>query len=264
MKEFGILLFGHTRPLYLVDILESLQKQNALQYVNVWLDGHQGLPELKAKTEQVYTVVSKYPVAKIYRHNGNLGFRKLILQALSASVQEFKYIMVLEDDCFPSRNAVNVFREELGKIDSCPDIFSIYGHPFLVKAEKDTCTRFQGWGWGTVNTKLKQYLDRLIDCYFMTEEKYLQFVGKELNDNVRSRLDVTPPRLPSLTLQRFYAWDETLALLTAIDGMVHKKTPVRTIYNFGIGSDASRFKEPRWYIKPPFNMVRHEDIWNYF
>jgi len=263
-KEFGILLFGFSRPLYIADVLQSLEKQGALQYVDVWLDGHQGSPDLKAKVELVHEVVSKFPVNKIYKHNGNLGFRKLVLQALSEASAKYDHIMILEDDCFPTHDAVEVFKRELKKIEYEPDTFSIYGHPFLVDAESETCARFQGWGWGTTSAKLEPFLKQLVDCYSLTEERYLSFVKEVFTEEVKSKIDITPPRLPSHTLPRFFAWDETLGLLTALAGKTHKKTPSRTIYNFGACQDSSRFKNVEWYVKPPFNMVSHENIWDYY
>lgn len=263
-KPFGILVFGHARPLHLADVLESLCRQHALQYVHVWLDGHQGQPDIKYKTELVADVVSKYDVAEVIRHNGNLGFRKLILQAFTYAVQKFDSFLVLEDDCFPTANAVTEFRDSLDDIAKNSDVFSVYGHPFLMAEEAGCCTRFQGWGWGTTSDKLRPYLDKLIDCYSLTEERYLEFVRSCLSEEVIQRLDVTPPRLATHTLTKFFAWDETLALLTALDGKVHRLTPTRTIYNFGASEDSSRFKNVDWYRKPPFNMVPHSEVWEYF
>jgi hypothetical protein len=263
-KDFGILVFGFSRPLYIADVLTSLEKQGALEYVDVWIDGHQGNPDVKLKVDLVKEVVSKFAVNKIYNHNGNLGFRKLLLQALSEATAKYKHIMILEDDCFPTRHAVEVFKLELKIIENEPDVFSIYGHPFLVEAEGETCPRFQGWGWGTTSEKLKPFLKQLIDCYSLTEERYLSFVEEVLTDEVKSRIDVTPLRQPSETLTKFFAWDETLGLLTALAGKVHKKTSVRTIYNCGACQDSSRFKYVEWYLKPPFNMVHHNKIWDYF
>lgn len=263
-KEFGILLFGFSRPLYIADVLQSLEKQGALEYVDVWIDGHQGNPELKAKVEMVSRVVDKFSVNRVYRHNGNLGFRKLMLQALSNAVNSYEHIMILEDDCFPSRNAVKIFKEEIRAIEDKPNIFSVYGHPFLVDAEKETCPRFQGWGWGTTSNKLRPFLEQLIDCYSLSESAYLSFIEEVLTDDVKLKIDVTPPRLPSHTLTKFFAWDETLGLLTALAGKEHKLTSERTIYNCGACKDSSRFKNVGWYMKPPFNMVSHDEIWNYF
>lgn len=265
MDDFGILVFGHSRPLHIADVLESLDRQGAIGSVQVWIDGHQGVPDLKHSTDLVAEVVSRYPIAGVRRHNGMLGFRKLILHALLEATARFRHLLILEDDCFPTRNAVASFREQLAAVEGDDTVFSVYGHPFLVDAESGgTCSRFQGWGWGTTADKLRPYLERLIDCYSMPEAEYLAFVEASLTPAVLARLDVTPPRLPSTTLRNFFAWDETLALLTAMDNKIHKLTPERTIYNFGGGLDGSRFKSVDWYRCPPFNMIALDEVWDYF
>ncbi len=264
MKEFGILLFGFSRPLFIADVLMSLDKQDALKYTNIWLDGHQGDGYLKIKTDQVHNIVKNFDVENIYKHQGNIGFRKIMLQALSVAVNQYEKIMVLEDDCFPTRDAVQIFNDDLDKIKTNPEIFSIYGHPFLMGEINGLCTRFQGWGWGTTSEKLRPILKQLIDCYSRTEYDYINYVNSVLTEDIIKRLDITPPRLPTKTLKKFFAWDETTSLLTALAGMKHKTTNPRTIYNFGVSSDSSRFYDISAYRKPPYNMVPHEDVWKYF
>ena len=264
MHKFGILLFGYIRSNHIGVVLESLKKQNALKYVDVWLDGHQGVRDIRLKCQEVREVVSRYSVNNVYAHNGALGFRKLILQALSKSLSEYDHLMILEDDCFPNREAVEIFQSELIEIVSRDEIFSVYGSPFLVPEESETCTRFQGWGWGTTSKKMEPYLEQLIKCYSMTEEMYLNFTNSVLKKEIIEKLDITYPREPTRTLSRFFAWDETLALLTALEGKVHKKTTKRTIYNFGASGDSMRFKDEKGYLDPPYNMVKYDEIWNYY
>ena len=264
MEEFGIIVYGHSRPLHIADVLESLQKQHALKYTHVWIDGHQNVSAVKQKVELVNAVVDKFPVASKRSHTGALGFRKMLLQSLIHTIQHFETFLVLEDDCFPTSDAVASFQVELSKIRDQPEIFSVYGHHFLMPCEDPVCTRFQGWGWGTTSEKLKPILEQLIQLYSVTEEEYLAYVRSVLTDEIIDRLDVTPPRLPTACLTRFFAWDETVALLAALARMVHKKTPKRTIYNCGIGGDSSRFKSNEMFFKPPFNIVPHEKIWQYY
>jgi hypothetical protein len=259
-----ILVFGHTRPLYIADVLESLERQGAIAHVDVWLDGHQGAPDIKYKTELVKKVVSNYAVRSVKAHNGLIGFRKLILHALDQAAKNYRYVIVLEDDCFPTHDAIDVFIDELKKIEHDDKVFSVYGHPFLVPGEGETFTRFQGWGWATTSEKLKKYIAKLIYLYSLQEAEYLEFVSQSLTRDVVRRLDVTPQRQPTETLTRFFAWDETLALLTVLSDQSHKKTPKRTIYNFGASEGSSRFKDVNWFTKPPYNMVSHEEIWDFY
>ena len=193
-KAFGIILFGHTREKHLNAILESLKLQGELGCVEIWLDGHQGNPVLKAKCEKVARMVDNYDVEQVIAHNGHLNFRKLIIQSLESSIDKYRNILVLEDDCFPTRNAVSIFRTQLESIENKPEIFSVYGHHFLVDAEKENIGRFQGWGWGTNTNKLTTILPQLKACYLMQEARYLEYVEKNLTPEVIDAIDCTKGR----------------------------------------------------------------------
>lgn len=264
VTEFGILVFAHTRPLTLGDTLESLERQNALQYVDLWVDGYQGIVDLKHKVELTHRVADGYNVSVRRYHKGQLGFRKLMLLALQSAVKNYNHILFLEDDCFPTRSAVQTFRDELAQISADDSVFSVYGHPFLMAEDGGYCNRFQGWGWATTSQKLAPYVDEMISLYSISEPEYLDFVDQTLTPELMTLLDVTPPRQPSYTLRSFFAWDETLALLTARDGKRHKLTPQRTIYNCGIGNDASRFAGDDTFFNPPFNLIQPDEVWKYF
>lgn len=263
-EELGIQVFGFTRVLTLENTLESLDRQGYLDCVDLWIDGDQGNEALREKLLITQKMTKNLPVRSHNYHRGQLGFRKLILLAMQAAVQKYKYIIFLEDDCFPTKNAINQFCKELQEIEHDDEVFSVYGHPFLMNEDTGYSTRFQGWGWATTAEKLKPYLEKLIDCYSMYEPTYLEFVNNNLTPEVLARLDVTPPRLPSYTLKNFYAWDETLALLTAMDQKKHKLTSQRTIYNCGIGGDSAHFEVEQRFFIPPFNMILDTDVWEYF
>ncbi len=264
MKNLGILVFGHTRPFLLADTLKSLQLQDALKYVDVWIDGAQASPELKQRVEKTQKITESFPIKKRFFHNGQLGFRKLILLAMQHAINHYENIIFLEDDCFPTHTAVSVFMEELEAIRNNPEIFSTYGHHFGMAEDSGRCSRFQGWGWATTAEKLAPYLTKLFELYSMYEAEYLQFTEAAMTPELLARLDVTPPRLPSVTLKKFFAWDETLALLTAMDNKCHKPTSTRVIYNCGFGKDASRFRAHPILLRPPYNMISHDDVWKFF
>ncbi len=263
-EEFGIIVYGHTRINTLKSVLESLSKQDALKYTEVWLDGDQGNSELRQKINKTIEIVKLYPVKRLSVQRGNFGFRKMIIIGLLEMCSKYRDILILEDDCFPARDAVSVFREELDVIRNDPKIFSVYGHHFLVESEKDTCTRFQGWGWATTADKLEPILRQLIHCYSMSEETYMEFVKTAFTDEIKRRIDVTAPRQPSHTIMNFFAWDETICLLCALNGLVHRPTKRRVIYNCGMGNTSTHFKNIAMFRKPPFNLILEDEVWEYF
>lgn len=264
-EDFGIIVFGHTRLDALGAVLESLKRQDALKYTEVWLDGFQGNDNLERSIKKTIELVKKYPVKHLHTQSGNYGFRKMLILGLVEMCRKYRDILILEDDCFPTRDAVSEFRKELDLIRNDNGIFSVYGHHFLAESEKETCARFQGWGWATTSEKLMPMLRQLIDCYSMTEDRYLKFVNLTLTPDIRARIDITPPRQPSIVLERFFAWDETLCLLAALNNQTHRPTKTRTIYNCGMGKDSSHFKDREAFFRsPPFNLITPEEVWQYF
>ncbi|MGV6803644.1 MAG: sulfotransferase domain-containing protein [Ruegeria sp.] len=260
----GIVVFAYDRPSSLRAVLESLKLQEAIGNTHVWIDGDQGRPDKRAQLDKTAAVAQEYGVHTLHRNAGNFGFRKMILTALKKMSEQYDRLLILEDDCFPTRHAVAGFEAELDLVEQEPDIFSVYGHPFLVDGEGDRFGRFQGWGWATTVQKLRPILDELTECYMLAEEDYLAFVDDALTDDIRRRIDVTPGRNPSTTLKRFFAWDEVLGLLTARAGLWHRPSKERLIYNFGMGEGSTHFKEFERFRKPPFNLIRPDEVWQVF
>lgn len=261
---FGVAVFGHTRLACMRNMMESLARQDALSVTHVFIDGDQGGLGRRARVDAVEAVVRDYPVAGVHRQRGAFGFRKMMLLAGKAMMREFDHIVFLEDDCFPVDGAIDAFAREIDAIAGDPSIFSVYGHPFLVEAEDDYCARFQGWGWGTTREKLAPIWRRLEECYLMNEPDYLSFVRENTTDDLLARLDVTPGRQPSDVFSQFFAWDETVCLLTGLADLKHKKSDKRLIYNCGVGGEAGHFNQMQHYREPPFNMISENEVWDYF
>ncbi|MDX2308695.1 MAG: sulfotransferase domain-containing protein [Hyphomicrobium sp.] len=263
-SDFGIAIFGFNRPRLIESTLYSLAHQHALHRVHVFIDGDQGNPQKRAQTNAVEAMARKFPVKRIHRRRGNLGFRKMMIQAMRFMSDNYRSILFLEDDCFPSRDCVAVFRKELETIASVDDAFSVYGHHFRLANEGEYFGRFQPWGWATTADKLRPLMAELMQCYWMDETDYLEFTNAAMTPDIRRRLDITPNRQPSKTLKAFFAWDETLALLTALRGLKHRKTATQVVYNCGMGAFSTHFADNLAYRYPPFNMVGPEEAWKYF
>ncbi len=262
--NLGIAVFGHTRVECIRNTLESLARQDALHITHVFLDGDQGKPSLRDKIDEVYDIARAYPVAHIHNQRSGFGFRKMMLIAGRFMLENYERMLFLEDDCFPVNNAIAEFNRELDIISDDPNIFSVYGHHFLVPEEDHLFPRFQGWGWASTREKMKPVWRELQDCYLMSEEDYLQFVESKLTREISDKIDATPGRQPTTTLTKFFAWDETVCLLTALRNQMHKKSDRRLIYNCGAGLDSSHFRELAFFRKPPFNMIGVNEVWEHF
>ena len=263
-KDLGIALFGHTRKECLLNTLESLARQDALHVTHVFLDGDQGNLALRGKIDDLCEAISRYPIKQLHRQRGHFGFRKMMLTAGDYMLKNYGRMIFLEDDCFPAKGAVAEFNNELDSIEHDPRIFSVYGHHFLVDGESDAFPRFQSWGWATTREKLAPIWKELWDCFLMPEAEYLSFVGAQLEKGVGDMIDATPGRQPTDTLQKFFAWDETVCLLSAMHNQAHKPASRRLIYNCGAGLESSHFHDLQFFRDPPFNMIGVDEVWRYY
>jgi hypothetical protein len=263
-RQFGILLYTHTRTEAALTVLESLKRQGALPLVEVWMDGDQGNPAIKEKLDQAEMRISELGVDRIIRHRGNLGFRKLMLHSLMHAVIHYERFLALEDDCFPTHNAVQLFLADLDKYGDDPSVLTVYGHHFKVASERSRCSRFQGWGWASWSDKLRPFITELAYLYSIPETAYQDWVKKVITPDVVKRIDCTPPRRATDTLTKFFAWDETLCLLAALKSMWHVPTREMCVYNFGAGKGSTHFANVDWYRRPPYNMIDFKEVWNYY
>jgi FkbM family methyltransferase len=188
-----------------------------------------------------------------------------MLDGLSYMARHYEQIIVLEDDCFPTYSAIEIFKNTLAEVEDDPAIYSVYGHHFETPTEGMSLSRFQGWGWATTRKKLIPVLSQLKAMFMMSETDYLAWTASVLTPEIVAKLDVTPGRDVVHVLQRQFSWDSATALLTAISGLSHRKTPQKVIYNCGLGADSGHFREDSNFLrKPPFNMVGAEEVWQYF
>ena len=265
MAALGILVLGYRRPAALWNVLESLRRQGEIGNTRVWIDGLAHAGEWESQVRQVRALREEFETAMWTNLNGRLGIEKLMLDGLTDMIRHYEHIVILEDDCFPTADAIEVFREALNRIAADRHAYSVYGCPFDVDGEGDVFTRFQGWGWATTREKLVPVLAQLKSMFSMSETEYLAWTASCLTHEVRGRLDVTPGRNVLHVLERQFSWDSGTALLTALLNQHHCRTPKRVVYNCGAGSDAGHFREDvSHYRNPPFNMIGVDEAWQYF
>ena len=265
MKPLGILVFGHRRAAVLWNVLESLRRQDVLGCTHVWIDGIAHSPELEPKVQAVRALAREFDTASWVNCHGRLGIEKLMLDGLTEMARNYRDIVVLEDDCFPTADAIRVFSAELDRVRDDAGIYSVYGNPFGVEGEGEVFPRFQGWGWATTRDKLIPVLAQLKAMFMMSEPDYLDWTGRMLTPEMRQRLNVTGPRDVTFVLGRQFSWDSATTLLTAILGLQHRRTPHRIVYNCGAGEDAGHFRgEVDPYRGPPFNMIGADEAWQFF
>jgi hypothetical protein len=261
LADHVILVFGHTRPESLQFVLEGLKRQNALADTQVWLDGHQGFSELLPRVEACQSVERLYPEAEWIKYGSRCGHSKIFIDAVMRNCARFKFIIVLEDDCFPTPGAIDALLETLNEVDANPELFSAYGHHFGSDNEGPETTAFQCWGWGSTSEKLRPIMIEFARLWNLPEPDAVAWFRDQLTAEIRARMDVYPGRSESALLDWRFCFDAALAFLVAKQGMRNKKTKSHVIHNFGMGEWAGHFPGFQdFYLKAPFNMTARSDL----
>jgi FkbM family methyltransferase len=265
-RNLGILVFGFKRPNSLGNVLESLRLQGYSQATTVFIDGDLHRSEYSYQCNESRLLQNIYTDCKFLIYNGNYGIERLMIDGLQYAFQRFNKIIVLEDDCFPSFDAVELFNQ---KLNALPDgYFSVYGHPFGIENEEGGITRFQGWGWATTQERLGQVLPILKFLYALDEHSYLDFIAKKLEDqSLIDKLSITPPRNCIDVLKKQFTWDSAISLICADLNLLHQYTNERIIFNCGMGggTTSGHFRQEESCLRePPFNMILEEEVWQCF
>ena len=107
----------------------------------------------------------------------------------------------------------------------------------------------------------------MMRLYLLPEPDYLDFIHSTTTPSVTQKIDeFTSPRSSSNTTHKFYAWDETLTHLSALENKYHRPTPKRCIYNFGMDEHSSHFpiSNEKVLRKPPYNLISQEEVWDFY
>ena len=261
MGEYAILVFGHTRPEALQYVLEGLARQNALADTQVWVDGHQEDPDLIPFVLACQALEASYPAAQWHKHGSRCGFLKLFIDAVLTNCSQYKWLIILQDDCYPAPSAVETILAALREVENDPRIFSVYGHHFGADNEGSETTAFQCWGWGSSTAKLEPIARELLRLWTLPEKHALAWIQQNMTPEIRVRMDVFPGRSESKLLEARLCFDAAVAFLTARGGFINRRTREPVIHNFGIGARSWHFTNfSDVFLKPPFNMITRNDL----
>lgn len=266
-EDFCIALFTFNSTERSARVLESLKRSGVMRHVEVFMDGPHAIPKLARQVEANRQLIEEYRPKKINSRAGNYGFRRIMMESLLDLSSRYKKFIILEDDCFPTKDAISIFRKELDTYESDQNVLTVYGSHFLCKGEFPLCPRFQGWGWATWSEKIIPFIHKMMRLYLLPESEYLSFINSTFTDSMKVKIDdLTHPRSCSFTTKKFFAWDETLTHLSALENKYHRPTSKRCIYNFGMDENSSHFplSHEKTFRKPPFNLITPQEVWEYF
>jgi len=178
----------------------------------------------------------------------NIGCYSNVTRALNEVALTKKYMIVLEEDCLPSRTFFNFCLNRLDEYVSDERILQISGTRFLNKTNTTelTVSRFaHTWGWATWADRWQLYEQTLV---VMNQPGFVEDCN--FDGLTRASMNTLKGKLRTLVDGDLHTWDYQW-LLT---GLLHKKytilPPCNTVKNIGSGDSALHTKILPRYLQP--------------
>jgi len=161
-----IALFAYKRPDEVRQVLEALQANHlaADSELYIFSDG----PRSPADADKVEAVRAVLDTATGFRAvhrqyaETNNGLAKSIITNVTALLEKYRSVIVLEDDLLTSPNFLDYMNQCLQRYQGNPQVFSITGYSFPIDrpisylADAYAFPRTGSWGWATWSDRWQQ------------------------------------------------------------------------------------------------------------
>lgn len=202
--KIATLLFTYNRSNHTQQVLEGLNKNNVLpQKLFVFQDGLREDTD-RVEWEKVKILIDNIDWCKkeTIISKTNQGLAASIVSGINYVFKEYDGVIVLEDDCVPTRNFIDFMNQCLYKYKNDTRIYSISGYSWPIKLAQQQydvygCGRVSSWGWGTWKNRWDTYKKDYELAWKMKQEaeasRNLAMWGSDLEDmlvgNIRGTCD---------------------------------------------------------------------------
>jgi len=156
MKYAPIALFVYKRPWHLQRTLQSLKSNSLAEYSDLVI--YSDAPKDLSCEKEVLAIrkwirkISGFNRIRIVEREHNLGLANSIIQGVTALVNEFSKVIVLEDDMVLSPHFLQYMNDALALYQDDESVASIHGYAFPIGETMPETYFLQGadcWGWAT-------------------------------------------------------------------------------------------------------------------
>ena len=175
-KDTGIALTFFNRPKHSYRLLETLKKLK-INELFIFMDGiNQKDPNFIQNSASQLKIIEminqvKWAKIKFIKRKKNLGLKNSIIDAVDYTLSIKKNIILLEDDCIPTKEFFDFTLGALNKYKKKKKIMSIAGYQFPeISKTNDKISsifskRFIPWGWATWKDRWKNFNPDLLYLY---------------------------------------------------------------------------------------------------
>lgn len=161
MRTAPVVLFVYNRPQHTLRTLEALSANDLAgdSHLIIYADGPK--PGVKGedlkRIEQTREIIrSKQWLGKneIIEAHSNKGLAQSVIDGVTATINKYGSVIVLEDDLLTAKGFLNYMNEALEKYEKEESVMQISGYNFPAKTQaSDNSSFFQplitSWGWAT-------------------------------------------------------------------------------------------------------------------
>jgi len=137
MSKTGVALFVYKRPEHTRKVLEGL-KRNSLKKLYIFADGPKRGDDLKLLKEVNRTIKSiDWCETEIYQNEVNRGLAESEIFGINYILERHERIILLEDDCVPSKDFIDFMEQCLDQYDSEEKVMNVTGYTCPIRFPKD-------------------------------------------------------------------------------------------------------------------------------
>lgn len=151
-----IIVFSYNRPFHLERVLDSLAKNPESKYSDliIFQDGPKTSKDefLICKIEKLVKKYSNFNTITFKKSYKNLGLENSITRGVTEIVDDFKKVIVLEDDLVVSKFFLNYMNSGLNLYSKDEQVASVHGYTYPSNKKYPETFFLRGadcWGWGT-------------------------------------------------------------------------------------------------------------------
>jgi hypothetical protein len=254
MQKLPVLVTFFNRPSHLEKLLISLKNLcNAEFYFSS--DGPR-TPKDKLNLELCLELIDRYfpniPKGRFLQRDLNVGCKLGMKSNIDWFFDHVSYGIILEDDCIPNENFINLTGKMLLENFNNPVYMSINGTNFYSRINSESAFREtffpMVWGWGTWASQWKRYELEIPDASAIIKSASNRIFGSKFSINKKYFENVFTTRFMEVERGLIDTWDYSLTASAWRHGIKSLQLNYNSILNIGFDSAATHTmsRKPSW------------------
>ena len=166
MKSYPVCLFLFNRPNLVSSCLDAISESSKKNNIDlyIFIDGPRNQEE-KLLVNETLRIVENYEYSifnkvLITNKSHNFGLANSVIDGVNKIFEDYKEVIVIEDDLIVSKNFISFMIDSLKKYEFNKHVGSISGFSFAIKNKSHEDTYFHprpnSWGWATWKDRWNQ------------------------------------------------------------------------------------------------------------